>query len=266
MKNKTILITGSTDGIGKQTAIDLAEMGATVIVHGRNMEKTITTAEEISEITGNRAVDYFVADFSSLKAVRKLSEDIHKKYNSLDVQINNAGIYQHHRELSEEGFEMTFAVNHLAHFLLTKLLLDLIRKTKGGRILNVSSMAQASDIDFENLQGEKHFDGYSAYSLSKLCNVLFTYQAAQKWRDDGLTINCLHPGVIRTKLLRTGWGLGGQPVEMGSKTSVYLATSPDVEGISGKYFSNSRQVQSAGISYDTAIQKRLWEISEDMTA
>lgn len=265
MKNKIVLITGSTDGIGKQTAIDLAQMGAHVVIHGRNPEKTHQTALDIMELTGNRNVDYLVADFSSLEEVRRLSTDIHQKFGRVDVLINNAGVYQQQRELTGDGFEMTFAVNHLSHFLLTHLLADLIPENAGSRVINVSSMAHSGQMDFDNLQGEKYYDGYTAYSLSKLCNILFTYEAARRFQPRGITINCLHPGVIRTKLLRTGWGLGGAPVPAGSKTVVYLATSPSVKDITGKYFSESRQVHSSGISYNVQMQKRLWELSENLT-
>lgn len=264
MKNKIVLITGSTDGIGKQTAIDLAQMEAMVLIHGRNPEKTKQTAREVSELTGNSNVDYFTADFSDLKQVKNLSSDIHQKYDRLDGLINNAGVYQRHRELSVDGFEMTFAVNHLSHFLLTHLLADMIPENAGSRIINVASMAHAGTIDFDNLKAEKFYDGYNAYSLSKLCNILFTYEAARRFSPAGITVNCLHPGVIRTKLLRVGWGIGGAPVQTGSKTSVYLASSPEVSNVSGKYFSNSRPVHSSQISYDTRIQQQLWEISEKL--
>ena len=264
MHNKTILITGSTDGIGKQTAFDLAELGNTVIVHGRNPERTKETAEFISQKSANMNVGFFVADFSSLREIRKMSGEIHSEYEQIDILINNAGVFMNERKLSRDGFEMTFAVNHLAHFLLTKLLMDLLQKAPQGRIINVASMAHASELDFENLQGEKFFDAYTAYSYSKLCNILFTNLLAEKMFDSPITVNSLHPGVISTKLLHAGWGSGGSRIQEGSTTSVFLATSPDVESVSGKYFSNSRQSKSSGISYDRDIQVQLWELSEKM--
>jgi NAD(P)-dependent dehydrogenase (short-subunit alcohol dehydrogenase family) len=266
MKNKIVLITGSTDGIGKQTALDLAEMGAMVIIHGRDAERTKNVAAEITESTGNPSIDFFVADLSSLQEVKNLSDTIHENYDRLDVLINNAGVYMKQRELSKDGFEMTFAVNHLAHFFLTHLLMDLIQKPGHSRIINVSSMAHAHEMDFENLQSEKFFDGYTAYSLSKLSNILFTYELARRLENTGVTVNCLHPGVIRTKLLREGWGMGGSSLEFGSKTSVYLATSSDVEKISGKFYTISHPSISSRVSHDRSVQKELWQRSEEMVA
>jgi NAD(P)-dependent dehydrogenase (short-subunit alcohol dehydrogenase family) len=264
IKDKIILITGSTDGIGKQTALDLAEMGATIIVHGRDGNRTKNVASELKESTGNPSIDFFVADFYSLEEVKKLSGELHAKYNKIDVLINNAGVYMNRKELSKEGYEMTFAVNHLAHFLLPHLLMDLIDKSANGRIVNVASMAHAYEMDFDNLQGEKLYTGYTAYSYSKLFNILFTYRLARELKDKRVTANCLHPGVIKTKLLRAGWGMGGSPVTTGSITSVYLASSPEVEHVTGKYFANCRPVASSPISYDPRIQDKLWQISEKL--
>ena len=264
MKDKIVLITGSTDGIGKQTALDLADIGCRVIVHGRNPALTESTANYIASKTGNSSIDFFVADFSSLQNVRQLSRKIHLKYGHLDVLINNAGVFMNERGLSHDGYEMTFAINHLAHFYLTNLLFDLLQNSPQGRIVSVASMAHASDLDFENLQGEKFFDAYTAYSYSKLCNILFTYLLADKIFDSPITVNSLHPGVISTKLLHAGWGSGGSRIQEGSSTSVYLATSTEMGQITGKYFSNGRQAKSSGISYDKDIQEKLWELSEMM--
>jgi len=265
MNTKKILITGSTDGIGKQTALDLAQTGATMLLHGRNPARGERVVDEIKKATGNDRIEIFIADFSSLNDVRSLAEQVRQKYNTLDVLINNAGVYETRHRTSEDGFEMTFAVNHLAPFLLTHLLLDLLKKGGRSRIINVSSMAHASSIDFKNLQGEKHYSGYEAYALSKLCNILFTYSIARKLDGTGITANCLHPGVIGTKLLKTGWGMGGSPVSEGSGNLVYLAISPELEGITGKYFMNKKQKNSSRISYDQKVQTKLWLISEQMT-
>ena len=266
MKNKIVLITGSTDGIGKQTAFDLAEIGATIIIHGRDHERTKNVASEIKESTDNPSIDFFVADLSSLQEVKNFSDQIHEKYDRLDVLINNAGVYMRQRELSKDGFEMTFAVNHLSHFLLTHLLLDLIKEPAHSRIINVASMAHAHEMDFDNLQGEKFFDGYTAYSLSKLCNIIFTYELARRLEATSIKVNCLHPGVIKTKLLRTGWGLGGGSLSSGSKTSVYLASSPEVEEVTGRYYANSRPANSAKVSHDPFVQNKLWQMSEMLIA
>lgn len=265
MRNRIVLITGSTDGIGKQTALDLVELGAHVIIHGRNITKAKQAVEEIIKKSGKNKVDYVVGDLSSLAQIRDMSDDIHKRFKKIDVLINNAGVYKNKRELSEDGFELTFAVNHLSFFLLTGLLLDLIKKSDYARIVNVASQAHASQIDFENLQGDKFFDGYDAYSRSKLCNILFTYKLSRKLQDTHVTANVLHPGVISTKLLHKGWGSGGTQISQGSKTSVYLATSPEIADETGRYFSNSRPSRSAQISYDISVQDKLWEVSQDLT-
>lgn len=264
IKNKIVLVTGSTDGIGKQTALDLAKMGAHVIVHGRNEEKSLNAMQEIIEVSGNENLHYISSDLSSLTQIRKMSDDIHQRFEKIDVLINNAGVYKTQREFSIDGYELTFAINHLAYFLLTSLLLDLIKESDYKRIVNVASQAHANDLDFDNLQGENYFDGYDAYSRSKLCNIMFTYKLARTLEGTGITANVLHPGVISTKLLHEGFGMGGAALETGSRTSVYLASSNEVEGISGQYFVNERPAKSSKISYQTAIQDQLWERSEKM--
>jgi NAD(P)-dependent dehydrogenase (short-subunit alcohol dehydrogenase family) len=263
MGNKVILITGSTDGIGKQTALDLAKTGATVLIHGRNRARCENTLTEIKKKTGNRNLDFFIADLASLRQIRNLAGEIKSRYDQLDVLINNAGVIENHRKLTEDGYEMTFAVNHLAYFLLTGLLLDLLKKSAPSRIINVSSTTHSSSIDFDDLQSEKYYSGYSVYSLSKLCNILFTYELAERLQGTGVTANCLHPGVINTKLLRMNFS-GGRPVAEGSKTSVYLATAPELESVTGKYFMDKRETRSASISYDAEVRKKLWELSEQM--
>lgn len=278
MLNKTVLITGSTDGIGKQTAIDLAAKGATVLIHGRDKNKGLSVLNEIKSKTKNNNIIFCLSDFSSLKQVRKLAEEIRATHTRLDVLINNAGVYIKERVLSEDGFEMNFAVNHLAHFLLTNLLLDLLIKSSPSRltdgqtrIINVSSeVHQSAGLDFENLNGEKHFSGYSAYALSKLANVMFTYNLAEKLKGTGVTANCLHPGVINTKLLGRGSGIW-RSVKSGAKVPVYLAASPKLEGVTGKYFVKRlrhiriHEYQSSAISHDKELQNKLWEVSAKLT-
>ena len=265
IKDRIVLVTGATDGIGKQTAIDLAEIGAKVIIHGRDEEKAGETLAEIRDKSGNNSLESCVADFASLEQVREMAGDITSRFDRLDILINNAGVFMKNRKESHDGFEMTFAVNHLAHFLLTGMLLDTIKKPDYARIIHVASQAHASRLDFDNLQGEKFYDGYDAYARSKLCNILFSNKLARELAGTDVTSNALHPGVIRTKLLKAGFGYGGADWEQGSKTSVYLAASPDVEEITGRYFAHERTSTPAGIASDISVQDKLWKMSEEMT-
>ncbi len=265
IKDKIVLITGSTDGIGKQTALELAQMKAKVIIHGRNEQRAKKVVTELTDRTNNSEIDYVVADLSSFEEIRKMSEQLYNRYDKLDVLINNDGVCKNERVLSKDGSELTFAINHLSCFLQTGLLLDLIKNSSYSRIVNVASQAHASQLEFENLQGEKYYDGYDAYSRSKLCNIMFTYTLSQKLEGTGITANVLHPGVINTKLLHEGFGMGGSTLTQGSKTSIYLASSEEVAFESGKYFSNQWLTRSAGISYDLKVQEKLWDVSEKMT-
>lgn len=264
MEPRIILVTGSTDGIGRQTAQDLAAGGHHVILHGRNENRCKETAATIAEATGSRTVDSICADLASLESVRGLADNLLERYPHIDVLINNAGVFERHRRLSEDGFEMTLAVNHLAPFLLTGLLLDRVKKSTAGRIVNVSSMVHAQTLDLRGLQGEKPYDGFEAYSQTKLCNVLFTSALAVRLRDTRVTVNCLHPGVINTKLLRENWH-GGSPVTQGSKTSVYLATDPGVSDVTGLYFVNRKPARPARVAQDESVRQELWQLSETWT-
>ena len=215
-------------------------------------------------LSDNENLKHVYSDLSSFEQIRKMSDCIKKKYNKIDVLINNAGVFENDRIILENGLEQTFMVNHMAVFALTNALLPLLKETKNSRIINVSSMAQSGTMDFDNLNGEKYFDAYNAYAVSKLENVLFTYKLNRILNGKGPTVNCLHPGVISTKLLHAGWGIGGSSLEQGASTSVFLASSEEVENVSGKYFVNSREQKSSAISYDQKIQDRLWEISETL--
>ncbi len=261
MNEKTILITGSTDGIGKQTALELSRMGARVLLHGRSDERGEAVLNEIRAASGNRSLDLCIADLCSMQQVRQLAAEIQKKHGALHVLINNAGVLMNERQLTEDGLEMTFAVNHLSHFLLTHLLLDMMTRSAPARIINVSSMVhQGARLD---LQGERHFSGYGAYSISKLANILFAYELAERLKGTGVTANALHPGVIGTKMLHRGFGaVGGSHLAEGAETSVYLATSPEVEGVSGKYFVRKREMESSAQTHDKALRRRFWEVSE----
>jgi NAD(P)-dependent dehydrogenase (short-subunit alcohol dehydrogenase family) len=270
MKDRIVLITGSTDGIGKQTALDLAQKGATLLVHGRDLTRGKVTVNEIKHQSNNSNIDLFISDFSSLQQVKKLAEEIKAMYNRLDVLINNAGVYMKKHVLTEDRYEMTFQVNHLAHFLLTILLLDLIDQGAPSRIVNVSSMAHSSSIDFNDLQSEKSYSAYGAYTLSKLANILFTFKLAYDLKNTDVTVNCLHPGVINTKLLRGGFGAMGSDVKAGAKIPVFLASSTQLEGISGKFYAGrisglgQKEQRTAEIAYNRNVQEKLWTISEEM--
>ena len=265
MENKIVLITGATDGIGKQTAYELAYKNATVILHGRNKDRLLKTQEEISHLTNNNNIRIATSNLSSLKQVRLVAEEIKTKYKQLDVLINNAGVYMKTRVLTEDGFETTFAVNHLAPFLLTNLLLNLIKQSGSSRIINVSSIAHTrAQLSFENLNSERHYDAYNAYAVSKLANVLFTYKLADQLKNDSVTVNALHPGVIDTKLLHSGFNIEGASVKEGAATSVYLASSNEVENVTGKYFEKMKDIPSSDNSYNKEYQKKMWNVSSRM--
>ncbi len=259
---KTILITGSTDGIGRQTALELARKGHEIIVHGRNQSKGRKVAGDISRLSGNNNIHYLNADFSSFKDVTEMANAVKRKFQNINVLINNAAVFENHKVILENGFEKTFMINHIAAFVLTLQLLDMLKETAASRVVNLSSMAQATSIDFNNMNAEKYFDPYNAYAVSKLCNILFTYKLNNILGSGNPTVNSLHPGVISTKLLHAGWGIGGAGLEKGASCSVYLALSDEVENVSGKYFVDSCQKKSVAISYDPKVQDKLWEISE----
>lgn len=268
VKGKSILVTGSTDGIGKHTALDLARIGARVLLHGRDPKKGGGVQEEIAQETSSDQLELFIADLASQRQVRMLAANIKERHESLDVLINNAGTFQADRMLTEDGLETTFAVNYLAPFLLTRELLNMLKESAPSRIINVASIAHwNAKIDWNNMLGEQWYDGFQAYALSKLGIVLFTYELAERLKGSGVTVNCLHPGVVKTKLLRAGFGdLPGSTPEKGARTSIYLASSPDLENVSGKYFENCRPARSSPLSYDKTLQEEFWRLSENLVA
>jgi NAD(P)-dependent dehydrogenase (short-subunit alcohol dehydrogenase family) len=267
MQDKTVLITGSTDGIGKQTAHGLARMGARILLHGRSQERCESTREEIIRSTGNNNVECVMADLASQKQVRDLAAQIHNRTDHLNVLINNAGVDMLERKLTEDGYEMTFAVNYLAPFLLTRLLMDLIQNGKPSRIINVSSnVHMKARIDFENLLGEKSFVGWHAYTTTKLALVLFTKELAERLKGSGITCNCLHPGAVDTKMLRARFpDFKGISLQEGAATSVYLASSPDVKTISGEYFDACKIAPYSPLADDPELRRKLWGVSEELT-
>lgn len=277
MQGKVVFITGATNGIGKVTALELAKKGATVVIVGRDAEKTETTVQEIRSASHNDKVEYLLADLSSISEVRRLAEEFKQKYPRLDVLINNAGMYFATREETVDGYERTFALNHLAYFLLTNLLLEVLKSSAPSRIINVSSAAHRTAVlDFNDLQSKNYgMAGFRAYGLSKLANIMFTYKLARMLKGSGVTVNALHPGGVNTgfgknngglmKLAMNIFGSFSLTPEQGAETSIYLASSPQVEGVSGEYFYQCKPIRSTEISYDEAAQDKLWEISKQMT-
>lgn len=275
MNGKVCMVTGSNSGIGKATALGLAEKGATVVMVCRNAESGKAAIDEIRTKSGNSDITLMLTDLASQESIRQLARNFVNKYQNLHVLVNNAGVLLGSRSVTADGIETTFAVNHLAYFMLTSLLLDRLKASAPARIVNVSSSAHGrGHIDFNDLQGEKRYTSFGAYSQSKLANVLFTYALAKRLQGSGVTANCLHPGVVATGLWRSAGALGAimkisSPFmlspEKGARTCVYLSSSPDVDGISGKYFGKETVVRSSSESYDESVQERLWKISAELT-
>ena len=281
MNGKTCLVTGANQGIGKETALALARMGGTVVMVSRDRAKGEAALADVRSRAGNGSVELMVADMASLDSIRALAKEFRAKHAALHVLVNNAGAYNTHRSTTKDGFETTFGVNHLAYFLLTDLLLDLLKASAPSRIVSVSSTAHVGGkMNFDDLQAENGYSGMRAYGQSKLANVLFTYELARRLEGTGVTANVLHPGVVRTGFGKNNGGVVGplfavfqrvgRPFfispEQGAETSIYLASSPEVEGVSGKYFTKCKDVPSNAISYDEDAAKRLWEMSEAMVS
>ena len=273
MSGKVCVVTGASSGIGKETAEGLARMGATVVMVCRDRERGLSALEEIKSKSGNQSIELMICDFASQAQIRKLAEEFKQKHNRLDALINNAGLVLTHRAVTEDGLETTFAVNHLGYFLLTNLLLDLIKQSAPSRIINVASTAHRSaTIDFNDLQGERSYGTMRAYGQSKLANILFTYELARRLEGSGVTVNCLHPGIIGTNIFRAAPGILSVAAKLifkspkkGAETSLYLATSPEVAQVTGKYFDDKKVDSSSPESYDKAVAERLWQVSEQMT-
>jgi retinol dehydrogenase 12 len=277
MVGKTCLVTGATAGIGELTARELARKGATVVVVGRSPARCEATVKAIRRETGNPSVDFLVADLSSRADVRKLASEFQSRHDRLDVLLNNAGAMFAKRLESADGIEMTFALNHLGYFLLANLLLDTLKASAPSRVVNVASDAHrfVSKVDFDDPQGKLKYGGWHAYSQSKFANILFTYELARRLSGTGVTCNCLHPGFVASNFTAgngaMGWmmrrfaSLFAISVEEGAKTSIHLASSPDVEGITGQYFAKAKPAESSKPTHDEAAAGRLWALSEELT-
>jgi len=275
MYDKVALVTGANAGMGKVIATELARQGATVVMVARDRRRGEEARREIASATGNASLDLLVADLSSQQAVRRLAEEFQQRYSHLHVLVNNAGAHIQQRQVSVDGIEMNLAINHLSAFLLTNLLLETMRASAPARIVNVASNAMTRSINLDDLQSEQTFVPFDVYGQAKLAMVLCTYALARRLAGTGITVNALHPGLTATNIVdnvappiaRPFVGIIKrflQTPEQGAQTALYLATSPEVEGITGQYFVRRKQGQSVPISYDEALQERVWNMSADL--
>jgi NAD(P)-dependent dehydrogenase (short-subunit alcohol dehydrogenase family) len=257
----TILITGSTDGLGLACAADLAATGAKVLLHGRGKER-LNQAREVVGGAGNTELDAYLADLSSLDAVRELADQIMDEQDSLDVLVNNAGVVLPERQLSRDGHELTFAVNYLSHFLLTTLLLPLLERSTPARVVNVASVGQRP-IDFDDVMLERGYEPIRAYCQSKLAQIMFTFELADKLRDSGVTVNALHPATLMdTKMVRDSFGTVMSSVDEGREATLRLVSSPELDGVTGRYFDGKTESTADQQAYEAEARRRLWKISE----
>ena len=276
MDGKLCMVTGGTAGIGYYTAFEIAKMGASVIIIGRNHPKCIAAVQRIKEQSGNTLVDCLVADLSSQAEIRKIAGVFNDQHDHLDVLVNNAGGFFLHRKLSVDGIEMTFALNHLAYFLLTNLLLDALKASSSARVVNVSSGSHLHQhLDFNNLQLTGFYNPVKAYGRSKLANILFTYELARRMEGTHVVTNALTPGMVATEIwIKGDWWMtylvnpvirriAQSPLE-GAQTSIYLATSSEVDGITGKYYANKQSINSDPNSYDVITSQQLWQNSLEL--
>jgi len=275
MKDKICMITGATAGIGEVTALELARQGAVVILVGRDPVRTESTVSKIRQEITNAKVHYFLADLSSQAQIRKLAKTFNNQFGHLDVLVNNAGGFFFKRCLSVDGIEMTFALNHLNYFLLTHVMMDALKASVAGRVVNVASnVHRKHQMNFDDLQSAHRYNGLKAYGRSKLANILFSYELARRLENSTITVNALHPGLVSTNIgNNNGWVISkiwlfitrkGMTPEQGALTNIYLASAPELEGVNGKYFIRGKDVFSNDASYDLVSARRLWEISERM--
>ncbi len=275
MKDKICLITGANSGIGKATAIALAHQGAKIVMACRNKDKAELAKNEIVGKSGNEEVEIMLVNFASQKSVREFATEFKSKHSKLDILVNNAGLIAQSREVTEDGIEISFAVNHLGHFLLTNLLMEELKNAESARIINVSSEAhRLGSIDFNNLNLENGYSNVKSYANSKLANILFTLELSKRLETDGITANSLHPGVVDSNFAGNSsifWQAlmtMAKPfmvsIEKGAETSVYLASSPEAENMNGKYFVRKKEKEPSKAAKNEAVAKKLWEVSEKL--
>lgn len=268
LKGKVVLITGATSGIGKETASELARMGATIVFTTRDDEKGRTTKNDLIQTTGNENIHVIFCDLASFDSIYTCCDEYKSKFERLDVLINNAATWDYTRRLSKDGIENIFATNYLAPFLMTHLLLDLLKKSSPSRIINLTSGLHSGTINFEDIEFKRKFSGFKAYRHSKLGVILFTRLLAKKLEGTQVTVNCVHPGMNKTNLGRDAGRISraifkmmGKDPKIGAQTSIYLASSPDVETVTGEYFYKKMKKESSKESYDMDMAKRLWDVS-----
>lgn len=274
MKGKICLVTGATSGIGEESAQTLAGMGATVIVGARNETKAADTVDRIRAETGNPNVAYLIADLSVQAQVRDLAKQVEARYPRLDVLLNNAGAIFYRRQLSVDGIEKTWATNHLNYFLLTHLLLPMVKKSKAGRVVNVASSSHWNNvINFDDLEYERGYKTMKVYGQSKLANMLFTRELARRLEGTNITVNAVHPGLVATGIGQNFWLArvigqlalrNARSAEEGAETLIYLASSPEVESVTGEYFVDKQIARSSDASKDMEVATRLWQVSAEM--
>ena len=272
MINKTIIVTGATDGIGLEAATKIAALGNRVGLVGRNPEKGAKAIERITSLTRNDKLDFFQADLSLVSEIHKLSQEIKNKYSKLNVLLNNAGGASKNKVITSEGLEKTFATNQMNYFTLTTNLMDMLSASEGSRVVNVASNAHiGTTIDFDNINAEESYSAWKAYCVSKLMNIMFTYRLAEM--QDKVTVNTLHPGFVDTNIggnegsviksiVKFGSKLFARTVENGADSSLYLSTSDEVNNVSGKYFFKCRQIKSSKASYDKEQWNQVWNLCE----
>ncbi|MGZ3451605.1 MAG: SDR family oxidoreductase [Polyangiales bacterium] len=277
LEGKVFLLTGATEGIGKAAALDFAKRGATLVLVGRNPEKTERVAAELKKDSGNERIEILLGDLSRVSEMRRIAHEFKAKHDRLDVLVNNAGAIFTSRKLSADGYEMTFALNHLAYFVVTMELLDVLKKTPGARIVNTSSGAHAQgrlDLD-DVVRREKSYSSFEVYGSSKLANILFTRELARRLEGSGVVTNCFHPGFVQTgfganndgaiaALIKVGASLFARTPQKGAETLVWLATSPEAARFDGEYFMDKKLGRRTKRARDEALGKRLWDLTEGL--